>query len=45
MTSIPDEISQNFQQQLQTALSQKQKIFFFNFYCFYQTYIKFRTFW
>ena len=36
---------QNFQQQLQTALSQKQKIFFFNFYYFYQTYIKFRTFW
>ena len=36
---------QNFQQQLQTALSQKQKIFFCNFYCFYQTYIKFRTFW
>ena len=28
---------QNFQQQLQTALSQKQKIFSFNFYCFYQT--------
>ena len=36
---------QNFQQQLQTALSQKTKDFFCNFYCFYQTYIKFRTFW
>ena len=35
----------NLQQQLQTALSQKQKNFFFIFYCFYQTYIKFRTFW
>ena len=23
----------------------KTKDFFFNFYCFYQTYIKFRTFW
>ena len=27
MTSIPVENMQNFQQQLQTALSQKQKIF------------------
>ena len=27
MTSIPVEICMNFQQQLQTALSQKQKIF------------------
>ena len=35
----------NLQQQLQTALSQKQKIFSAIFYCFYQTYIKFRTFW
>ena len=35
----------NLQQQLQTALSQKQKNFLCNFYCFYQTYIKFRTFW
>ena len=34
----------NLQQQLQTALSQKRKIFL-QFYCFYQTYIKFRTFW
>ena len=36
---------QNFQQQLQTALSQIQKIFSVIFIAFYQTYIKFRTFW
>ena len=34
----------NLQQQLQAALSQKQKIFSAIFYCFYQTYIKLRTF-
>ena len=35
----------NLQQQLQTALSQKQKNSSAIFYCFYQTYIKFWTFW
>ena len=35
----------NLQQQLQTGIISKTKEFFFNFYCFYQTYIKFRTFW
>ena len=36
---------QNFQQQLQTALSQKQKIFSVIFIAFIKPYIKFRTFW
>ena len=36
---------QNFQQQLSNGIISKTKDFFCNFYCFYQTYIKFRTFW
>ena len=44
MTSIPVENVQNFQQQLPTALSQRQKIFPAIFYFFSQIYIKFRTF-
>ena len=35
---------QNFQQQLQTALSKKKKDIFCNFLCFYQIYIKFIIF-
>ena len=36
---------QNFQQQLQTALSQKQKIFSASFIAFIKPPLKFRTFW
>ena len=36
---------QNFQQQTSNGIISKNKRFFSgNFYCFYQTYIKFRTF-
>ena len=45
MTSNSRRNMMNLQQQLQTALSQKQKNFSAIFIAFYQTYIKFRTFW
>ena len=44
MTSIPVEICA-FAATTSNGIISKTEEFFCNFYCFYQTYIKFRTFW